>query len=864
MSDTAVELIASSPDRWRYAQLAAALVEEGAPPKTERAARLMLMGLAHPQTLYESLTTLIHDGYFGAAEEMLLELLESPRDAADTLTDEQFNQVETELGAVQSAAITETARSWADLNVQAAALDLPAESDDGLAELTNSALPEARSRIARRAERIEVVEVARRSALEERLEQRLAETGPGPGIGSWADAVRMSLRAREFRTAAAILDAGPDGRLDAGPLTVPPPPRRWPWPDRPVTEILKWYADRRSSPGAAFERFRPFGDDEAAERLITAMNSIAAEVDTDSVRGMATALTALIGDSTAPQAERVDGGFVTRVFGFHDDRLPRLPPIGDGVTMWVSAPDRAEESPPAELVRRMRPVVWFQPRMSAPAVPAGDIAVLDAATLLLLLAPDRPSMSAKPETRRINLLRLLVPQLDPQVVLGSGGVTLGERASRRDSLAWLFDLFGVLPDAPVLDGVLQDSGGYPEALRCLIDDLIGPANNRERRVSVADLQHTRNPAMHGRIRDAVMDTLDAHAPQRLALWLSLWQFDDDIMFIADDVLDAVQILSVSPRAADLVVNRQGISEALAKLTDVGLMRRDGDGFRIPPPGLAAALLDPSGSTPRQRAADVLEEIEQDVQSADDAAAAVLGRRIIHFIGHRVDNDVISVTERLRRAAPHAYDTEHRTELADIATRVQALGGGTFIRLYYDGLTPPARVECTKLVEDLIGDVEWHLPAGLHIRPRGDSSCWVLANPMILAEALRNLVLNSARALSSLRRADPKPAIQLSVRAVSDTEDCPVHVTAPAVVVEVADNGAGFSAEELERLRTITDPARPPWAPTMTTDGKGQGLPMTASMLRLYGGVLEIGNGSQELSGGCVRAWLPRLPEPTRT
>jgi signal transduction histidine kinase len=331
-----------------------------------------------------------------------------------------------------------------------------------------------------------------------------------------------------------------------------------------------------------------------------------------------------------------------------------------------------------------------------------------------------------------------------------------------------------------------------------------------------------------------------------------------------DVLAGFATLDVPTRVAERMVNSQGARAALETLADLRLMRRDGDGFRLPPPGLAATLLDPSGPAGRHRAPDLLAEIELEVQDADDAVAAVLGRRITHLIGHRVDNDVIGITSRLTRAAAQVADPQLRDMLTDLGERVQALGGGTYVRLYYEGLTPPQPVEVTELVGSLIGNVEWHLPPGLHIRQRAHEKCWVLANPMILEESLRNLVLNSARVLAHLGRTDPKPAIQLSVVTVAETEDRAVPVTGAAVVIEVADSGAGFPTEELERLRLVTDPAGPPWRPMVTVDGKRQGLPMTAAMLREYKGVLEIRNGSQDLDGGCVRAWLPRIADPTTT
>jgi signal transduction histidine kinase len=80
---------------------------------------------------------------------------------------------------------------------------------------------------------------------------------------------------------------------------------------------------------------------------------------------------------------------------------------------------------------------------------------------------------------------------------------------------------------------------------------------------------------------------------------------------------------------------------------------------------------------------------------------------------------------------------------------------------------------------------------------------------------------------------------------------------PAVVVEVRDNGPGFSAAQLHRLRAeirLDEDVR-----RLLSDNadRGRGLPLTAALVRYFGGELEIGDEDEQTAGGLIRIWLPQ-------
>lgn len=887
------DTITTWPDRWLYPDLAVELIREGDRLDIGDAALLLLRGLAQPHSLTHTLSALIDGGEFDSAEEVLLGLLdqdaerqsletqplptvpgEQPAAAATPLTDDDWTEIAARLAQARTRAAADIAGRWAELQDRAAAVDITVPDEPAVSAIVPRSLADADQLLDRREKVIEAAEQREQEALERRLADSAATAGQpdGPGLQQWQSSVTAAIAAGEFSLADAMLGAGPDDVPDAGPLTVPSPPFRWPWPDRPVDEILEWYDQPGRSPGPEFERYRPAAGDTAAAQLRRAMLRLHQRVDGPAVRDFTVALTAVLGESAAPTVQHVGpDGFLTRLFGLHDARLPRLPILRpQGVALWI-ADESTDQQPPRS---GDGPVIWFRPTLVAPRAAHPDVAVLDVSDLLRILAPDGRLHHSGTPTRRINLLRLLVPQLDPGVVLGPGTTDLGDGASQRDSLAWLFDLIGLRPDRLVLDGLLYDSGAQPVVLRCLLDAMLrDPSALLEPdRVTLPDLRLARQPEVRRRARSELLRPLGADAAARTVLWLTLWQFDSQDAIAPDQILEGLGFLDPPANVVQRFVSELSVTRTpLTTLVGLGLLRAvGGDRFALPPPGLVAILRAGMAEQElRSAASQAMTELGDTIRRTGQDFAARFGERITHLIAHRVDNDVLSIGRLLAEVQAGATDPAQQARLGQLEDRIKALDGRQYVRLYEEALEPPLPVEVLDLVRAVIGEVEGHVSSGVRLRLLGDETCWVRANPLVLREAIRNLVINAVRALERLNRLPRVGVIAITVtRHLGPPLPDGVPIAPPCVTIEVADDGSGFTPHELDVYRRMADDDTPQMGRRAgqradhATPRTGTGLLQTITWLRDYGGYLQLLPNSETLGGASVTAWLPMLEDRT--
>ncbi|WP_158853234.1 ATP-binding protein [Saccharothrix deserti] len=867
MSDELVlDVLAEWPQRWRYPALAkdaaAGLLD------VDTATRYVLEGLARPRTPAESLADLVGEGRFEQADVLLIELLdvESPQDGAAWLGAGEWSAAEKALAGARDKAVAEVSREWSDLAVRAKSVDVDLPGEPALLDLARKSLPEARDVIARHDEEVTAAERELGERIEARLADALVTAGREPAVRSWENAVRECLRAGEFRVADRLVSGGPYGTTEAGPRAVARPPLTWPWPNHPVPEVLGWYGDPWAMPGPDFARFRiEPGDDAHAFELIGHIARIAENPDAPSVRDFATALAAVLGETVALEVDEVDGkaGFRTTLFGLSDPRLPNLPMLGSrGVALWVGDERAGDDSSPPESAE---PVIWFRPFLVAPQSGRPEVTTLDIATLLRVLAPDDRLPVTLPTERRINLLRLLVPHLAPSVVLGHVPAALGRGASPRDSLAWLFDLFGLLPDGPVLDSLLHDSDEHPIVLGQLLAAVLRH-RPRDGRVGPAELAVARTAEVRSAARARVLDALADQPAAKAVLMLILWQFDGDESVHVDRVVDGIGTVELPQDITSWLRDRLPVGKALDTLAAHGLVRPLGDGvFALPGPGVRDLLRGLNG--PRGLRDDLvaaLDEAAERLRQARLANAALIAERVIRLIGHRVDNDVIAVLGWLDRARAATTDPDVATLIDNAIERLGTFGGGTYVAAYEAALAQPEAVEVHDLVRTVIGDVEWHLSPGSRLADVSADTRPVLVwtNRYIMHENLRNLVLNASRALGR-RTSQDQGVIAVDVRRTAAGDPAtPAGMSSPCVVIEVNDNGPGFTPEHLARYRGIIeqgDAARDLGSGTR----HGTGIRQAVAWLADYDGRLELPDrSSARFDGGCVRIWLPAYQDPS--
>lgn len=126
----------------------------------------------------------------------------------------------------------------------------------------------------------------------------------------------------------------------------------------------------------------------------------------------------------------------------------------------------------------------------------------------------------------------------------------------------------------------------------------------------------------------------------------------------------------------------------------------------------------------------------------------------------------------------------------------------------------------------------------------DKQFWVLADEGKLAQILINLVMNAKDAITT------NGSVRVSLDETKDTSRLFKNGESPApsyICIKVVDDGCGMSEEVLKR-------AFEPYYSTKKDKGTGLGLATVDTIVKLYGGVLEI--DSKPGKGTTVSVYLP--------
>ncbi len=145
------------------------------------------------------------------------------------------------------------------------------------------------------------------------------------------------------------------------------------------------------------------------------------------------------------------------------------------------------------------------------------------------------------------------------------------------------------------------------------------------------------------------------------------------------------------------------------------------------------------------------------------------------------------------------------------------------------------VDMAALAREVTGEA---LPAaaeaGIDLGYEGAAQAEVLADPVLAAELLRNLVDNA------LRYAGPGAVVTVRVKGDGD-----------AVLLEVEDDGPGMPPDRLAALQTAAEPQRMATAP-VAAGGSGLGLAIVAEIAALFGAACHFapGAGGRGLQVSC--------------
>jgi signal transduction histidine kinase len=802
---TISELFAESPDRWRYLELALTLAD-GPPAGTQELAVLLLRGLARPRRPVGTLEALIEMGEFATAERLHEQLFDLAAVGPDPGDDLRIANVADRMASARDAARLRIGAQWQSLDDRAQRVGLPTAPPYAVLDAVSQSARAA----ARLVEEREVaVAQAERRRREELTRALAAVAAPGESL-SWSGDVEQALAV-----------GGLEDSL-------------------PFDEVLDRY-NGVSYATAEDNRYLPDPADQAAAELIAALVALREEPDEGKAENFAAALARLVGGTVRHDYDEPGPEFSFRLAWPADDTLIRLfPPIRHGLLIVITT-SVGETRPLPPCAIRFHPSPVQRATAREPTLGAPE--------LLLLLARQAGGAPVQ-VVRRTNLLRAAVRRVPARDLLANGVVLAGSSAPRT-GLAWAFNLLGLVPDALLLDALLQEVGEYPLALRTVLVAL-SDSTAADGRVTLDGLRHLM-PQLLPQLRADVLVSVRAGTTLWATLWLVVESFRMGDVFSADDAYREMSTL-VGPRGRERLVDPQNVAGALRELVQLKILRESAGSFRLPPSVLTNALLaDPLDLE------QLAEALERRAEILDQETAAAIGPLVARAIGHRVDNDVLGIGHALDRVLDLSRDhDELQRELEHIKVRVAALGGGAYTDLYFNALTRRTHVDLCALVKRTVAYAVERVPVGTAVIADTDPGHhFVEIVPVLLENCLLNLIENAAAALRGGPPPWPRPIIRVLVRPAPEAEPPrPIAGSGPPVAVEVRDNGPGFSTEQLRRLRAeirFDEDIR-----RLLSDhaDRGRGLPLTAAFVRYFGGELQIGDDDDQASGGMVRVWLP--------
>ena len=787
----------------------------------------ILQGIAEPVAEPgQAISMLLASGEYGAARALAESGLvaDRPAEELDAQIDAAIRVAEAELARRQSGLVQRARRAGLD--------DPPLDVGFLLEERCADAVAELDAWGAKLA--------AAEGGLRQRLGEKLAAAEPNRHP-EWADAVQACLDAGEFPAARRLLDDGPAGDMFGGPLTVPRW-ASWPWPDRALAEIQRWYRGLDGTPRGFVVRWRPEAADDAAAELLEAVDGLGTDIDEDAVRRFAVALDRNLGaeERVPHQVERCGEGFRTYLAAASADyRLP-----------WLSLPNKLQLyiGPPGWAPPDSAPAIWFVPAVGAAgASPPHGVALIDATTVFQLMAPDRKGRVTTGSYRRINLLRYICRQFRLADVLGSNVRTALNGTSGyelRDAIAWYFDLLGIHLAEGVVDALLYDTGAYPEALWAAIEQL-APDAGRPAEINAEDLTAWRQSkeamsAFHDRVLGPILSDREVAVLLHAAL-LGYGQLPEAVFTIGniESHPDVSAALSKEPVSLAAAANRV--------VARVLLEPRDPEIYGWSKPGLTV-LLSVANDMRARLAEDISELAKRRTRSLEDANLHLQNTSLTSAM-HQVKTSVFALKDILAEmtAVGHHADDVHRA-LAFIADLddVWALTAP-------EGMQSLLARSPFDLAELLRGRRrQFHVTykdVDVTMTPDYQEPVIVWGSRPLLKLALDNVLHNAVRAAQRREKGVRRVCLRLSVVPQEPHEP-------PAwAVVDVEDSGPGIPPDQLEPLR-VGDSER------IQSEGGGLGIIHASDHIKYNGGVLDIcGEPSPDLGGAHIQIKVPLYGPP---
>ena len=244
--------------------------------------------------------------------------------------------------------------------------------------------------------------------------------------------------------------------------------------------------------------------------------------------------------------------------------------------------------------------------------------------------------------------------------------------------------------------------------------------------------------------------------------------------------------------------------------------------------------------------------EQLVQKAKLAAVGQLVSGVAHELNNPLQG-VLGYAELMLASRPSATDTEELTAIRDNANRAAGIVRNL---MTFAGRTTSARgwQQINRVVRDAVAVREPHLQSvGIDLRLEvADRLPLVYVDHVRLEDVLVNLIQNAEAAIVARLEGKSRASI-VPQRARGEIVIATRWQGEPdRILVEVADNGSGLRAEDLNRV----------FDPFFTTrevgQGTGLGLSMCYGIVREHGGQITVRNA--EVGGAVFTIELPVMAE----